>query len=541
VLKTWYLSILIGITVALLVGVEVLYQFSDRHVFRKGEGRMGGGLFAYVDIQTLTVAQFAFWKYLPTIVGVVYGIVWKVTDEELKRAEPYYQLSKGAKGALAAESLNIEYHTIWSPMVPVSALKYRQFVVAAGGVISFLASSAVPVFLSVFIRVDPSQKERKKMPDGGKSAIKRLVVDSVWTRLLEATLIVILILAGYVVYKLTHRRSGLMWDPSGIAGVAAMANKSHILTDFHNLDLATESSIHKQLNKRTYVLHKGALWQAQCLKEAERDNSAPKAMNPHPILLRVKGMGPFLVFCTIVLISLPVIVCSPSANVVIDKTPWIITGVSVLIKTFWELLEKEMRMLEPFWVLFKRNAPSAVLTLDYTATMPVYIVIKALTKGHLLLAWVTLNTILIEVLTVVMGSLDVQGGEESTLSSKLSFALAIVILAITIFTGLLVLKKRRHPFLPRQPGTISSVLAFIYQSKMLLDFIGTEQASTLAKEKKLANIGHMYGFGWYLGRDGQRHLGIDHEPLLEGYQFGKDPRHAVVDVPVGWDNYENGS
>ena len=192
-------------------------------------------------------------------------------------------------------------------------------------------------------------------------------------------------------------------------------------------------------------------------------------------------------------------------------------------------------MLEPFYVLSKGNAHSSVLTLDYTATIPGFIIFKALAKQHILLSWVTFVTILIEILTVVLGSLDAESGEESQLSSKLSFALAIIIFIIVFCTGGLVLHQRRKPFLPRQPGTISSVLAFIHQSKMLTDFSGTEQMSTLERAKKLEKLGHRYGFGWYLGRDGKRHLGIDRERLLAPYTFGLDPEAQVMDGPSDWE------
>jgi hypothetical protein len=228
-------------------------------------------------------------------------------------------------------------------------------------------------------------------------------------------------------------------------------------------------------------------------------------------------------------------VYNSSANVIIDKTPWIITGISILIKSVWELLEKELRVLEPFWQLFLRNADSSVLTLDYSATIPGWIIIKAALNNHWLLAWITTVSILIEVLTVVLGSLDTQGGEESHLSSRMSFGLALAILTLVLITGAVVLAKRRHTFLPRQPGTISSVLAFIHQSRMLTDFEGTEEVSTMQRKRLLKRKGERYGFGWYLGRDGKRHCGIDKEPLLEGFVFGKDPRMAVVDGPaVGW-------
>lgn len=531
---------LIMITLALLICTEILYHLSDRGKIR-GDGK--AGLFWYKDILKLPIPQFAVWKYVPTIIGVLYGIIWKVTDEGVKRGEPYYQLTKGTTGALAAESLNIEYHTIWSPFVPISALKHRQYIVVASSTISFLASGIVPILLSVMIRVHPNQKTRKAMIENDgleeKDITKNIVVDGLFARTLEAFLIIILILALYVLFKLSTRKSGLLWDPSGVAGVAAMANKSHILLDFKNLDLATEEQIHKQLNKRTYILHRGALWHAQRLRESERDEDAPKALNPHPLLLRNKGMIPFSAFNTFILIMLPLCVYIPTLNVVIDKAPWVITGISIVIKTIWELVEKDMRMLEPWWILYRRHAPSTVLTLDYTATIPGAIVVKALMNRHYLLAWVTTVTLLIEVLTVVLGSLDTEGGEESVLSSKLSFALAVIILVVLLATSALVIKKRGAAFLPRQPGTISSVLAFIYQSKMLTHFDGTENKNTTERQAQLSKIGNQYGFGWYLGRDGKRHLGVDCEPLLKDYQFGEDPRKAVVDAPlIGWDVYE---
>ncbi|TGZ82504.1 hypothetical protein EX30DRAFT_370589 [Ascodesmis nigricans] len=539
-LRNWFLILLILSTIALLIATEVLYRLSDNNRIRE-DGRPG--LFSYKDITKLPTIQFAVWKYVPTIIGVIYGIVWKVTDEGVKRGEPYYQLTKGTTGALAAESLNIEYHTLWAPFVPISAFKHKQFIVVAASTISFLASGVVPILLSVMIRVHPNQKTRKKMIQEQNleenDIEKNLVVDVLFTRSLEAFLGIILILACYTLFKLSTRKSGLLWDPSGIAGVAAMANKSHILHDFKDLDLATEEQIHQQLNKRTYILHRGVLWHAQSLRESERDHAAPKALNPHPLLLRKKGMMPFIGFNLFILIMLPLCVYIPTLNVVIDKAPWVITGISIFIKTVWELVEKDLRMLEPWWILYRRYAPSTVLTLDYTATIPGAIVIKALMNRHMLLAWVTTVTLMIEVLTVVLGSLDTEGGEESVLSSTLSFALAIVILVILMSTCFLVIHQRGKAFLPRQPGTISSVLAFIYMSHWITELDGTENKSTAERQAKLAKTGKKYGFGWYRGRDGKRHLGVEHEQLLEDYKFRVDPRKAVVDGPLGgYDVYE---
>jgi hypothetical protein len=215
----------------------------------------------------------------------------------------------------------------------------------------------------------------------------------------------------------------------------------------------------------------------------------------------------------------------------------VLTLISVVIKSLWEIVEKDMRMLEPFWVLFNRHADSRVLTLDYSATIPGIIVLKAASKGHFLLAWVCVVSLLVEVLTVVMSSLDSTGGEESNLSSKVSFILAVIILIVTISTMALVLHLRSRPFLPRQPGTITSVLTFIYQSKMLFHFEGTQEMSTAEREKKLRGFGLTYGFGWFCGRDGKRHLGIDSEELSSDYEYGKKLQDAVLDPTEPWEHF----
>jgi hypothetical protein len=329
---------------------------------------------------------------------------------------------------------------------------------------------------------------------------------------------------------LSRRKSGLLGDPSGIAGVAAMAYKSLILLDFKDLDPASEETMHMQLNKRTYKLYRGALWHAKYLEENERDMDAPKAANAHPLLLRPKGGLPFIAFLILMCALLPPLAKGP-LGIVVEKTPWVLTLISVVIKSLWEIVEKDMRMLEPFWVLFNRHADSSVLTLDYSATIPGFIVLKAASKGHFLLAWVCVVSLLVEVLTVVMSSLDSAGGEESNLSSKVSF-----ILAVTISTMALVLHLRSRPFLPRQPDTISSVLAYIHQSKMLDHFEDTQEVSTAVRKKKLRKLGMTYGFGWYRGRDAKKHLGIDSEDLLMNYEFGKVLPDGVLDpVDLSWD------
>ena len=54
---------------------------------------------------------------------------------------------------------------------------------------------------------------------------------------MSGSLLVVAFCGAALMYAM-RRKSGLLSDPKGIAGIAAMATKSHILTDFHGLDSA---------------------------------------------------------------------------------------------------------------------------------------------------------------------------------------------------------------------------------------------------------------------------------------------------------------
>jgi hypothetical protein len=81
---------------------------------------------------------------------------------------------------------------------------------------------------------------------------------------------------------------------------------------------------------------------------------------------------------------------------------------------------------------------------------------------------------------------------------------------------------RRRTVLPRQPGSIANLLAYAHQSQMLLDLVDAEWMNSQEMTRHLEEKGYKYGFGWFTGRDGIDHCGIDQEPLIASYEFGVD-------------------
>lgn len=90
------------------------------------------------------------YRYFPTLISVVYGLLWAWIDHDIKRLEPYFQLSQPG-GALARDSLLLNYPYSLVATVPVTAFKRKHWAVFYSGTILVLIFFAVsPLSAAVF-------------------------------------------------------------------------------------------------------------------------------------------------------------------------------------------------------------------------------------------------------------------------------------------------------------------------------------------------------------------------------------------------------
>ena len=533
----------------LALGLAGLQEYLCQLSLQKAE--KGGGLLGFIAPQDISMMDFFLWKYAPTLILVSYGILWQIIEFDVKRLEPYYQLSRPS-GALAAESLNIDYLTFISYLTPIKALRYRQMAVSISTVATLLASGLIPTLQSAALDIYPDEEERRSKEH------KYVRVDPAWSRATSITLGIVALCGIYLLFQL-RRKSGLMSDPNGIAGIAAMATRSHILEDFRGLDTASPSIIHKQLRHRRYILHKSSLWQGAFVRNTvEKDEDRKqKPENPKALILRLEAGVPFIGYMVLCSALLPLFIFVEAANDFTEKLPFLLVLLATSIKLLWNSLDSDIRLLEPFYWLSRRHAPPQILTLDYTGTIPGWIVIKSAMNKHFIVATVGLGSIMCEVLTVCVSSFSVDGRQffpENASSSSsstddeddarnrlnsgetyksfwISFALSEIILILLCIMAAITYIRRRHKFLPREPGTIASVLAYIHQSNMLKDFIDTEKLDSRAMTAHLKKLNKTYALGWFIGRDGLDHCGIDAEEIRSGYQYGVDCGSGhVIDV-----------
>ncbi|KAJ2978930.1 hypothetical protein NUW58_g7338 [Xylaria curta] len=542
-----YLLFMILLSVLLGIGQELVHQMSRRP----------GGLFHFTSAKDLDPGLYFVFKFVPAIITVTYGVLWQNTDFEVRRLEAFYQMSKNG-GALAAESINVDYITLFNFTRPLLALHRRHYAVVISSVATLLAVSLVPTLGAASLVLSPDRTARLSNPD----ELKVITTNAILSRVLTGIFFGIAILGCILFYQLTTRRSGLQADVKGIAGLASMAVVSHIMTDFKDMDTAKPKDIHHKLKNRRYELRNSSLFSEDFMSTSAQMNDRYKDANlpenPHPLMLRKEGCIPFIIGVILFLILIPVFLFTP-ASVITIKAPWAITALAVCIKLSWGSLETSIRMLEPYYILAKRHAPAKTLTLDYTAMPFAVVALRALFNRHWIVFLVGWGTILVEGLTIFATSLaQVEGkdfldllegnsdnllnkelgsGSETVRSFVITLALTVFILLYICIVAAIVFVRRRRPFLPRQPNTIASVLAFMHQSKMLYNFVGTTKLTNTQMREKLEELGKTYGLGWFNGRDGQMHCGVDEEELTGNYKHGVDYSQGNMPWLTDWQTF----
>lgn len=539
-----WLVMLVSLSVGLALMQEMLYQkYHESGILKfKSQDEVKAGLYFAV-------------KFGPTLAAVVYGVLWQFTDFEVRRLEAYYQLSKPG-GALAAESINVDYVTCFAFFRPVRAFRLGHYAVAVSSIATTFAVSLVPTFAAASIVLAPGREKREKDPD----VEKMLYLASTWSRLLTTVLCICAFAALVLLLLLQKRRSGLQADVRGIAGLASMAVVSHILMDFKDMDTASHEQIHLSLKKHRYLLRNSSLAPDDdnpvTPQDRAKHTNSYLSGNPHPLMLRPAGCIPFVTGLVLFMAFIPTFLFTPVSNVT-GEAPWLVTVMAVCLKLAWHGMETAVRMMEPYYILSRRHAHYKTLMLDYTALPFGYLPVQALLNGHWLAFFAGFGTVMAEFLTVLVTGLatvdgqnfvtgsgnehakdkgdddkkshrespildDNYGGTESKLSFYFSLALALFILLYMTLVTLTVFFRRRHAFLPRQPNTIASVLAFIHQSKMLPTFVSSKKLTSAEVARTLARAGKQYGLGRFVGRDGRRHVGVDEEELIGDYKHGLD-------------------
>lgn len=124
-----------------LILVAIFEYLSDQSC------RHGGIVFAQQDFTNLTTFTYF---YLPTILAVVYSMIWAWIAIDTKRLEPYFQMSK-AEGASPANSIFLHYPFDLEIIPPIKALQLRHWSVVIACIVSAIVFCGItPLSGAVF-------------------------------------------------------------------------------------------------------------------------------------------------------------------------------------------------------------------------------------------------------------------------------------------------------------------------------------------------------------------------------------------------------
>lgn len=126
-LRAPYLASLILVTAGLIFVIQWLLATSQREQ----------GIIFAADINNLPLRRSFCYLYLPTIISVIYSFLWTWVDLDVKRLEPYFQLSR-AGGATGDESVLLNYPLEFLVTVPLNAFKRRHWSVLMASLITIL-------------------------------------------------------------------------------------------------------------------------------------------------------------------------------------------------------------------------------------------------------------------------------------------------------------------------------------------------------------------------------------------------------------------
>jgi hypothetical protein len=159
--------------------------------------------------------------YLPTLIAVIYGVIWKCVFTRLKEMEPIFQLAK-PQGALAKDSLYLSYADTSLIKILILTFRNRHVLVLVGAVnmgIITVSTAIAPEVLHIHTTGDCGNAT-----GDGNNCVPSLAVRGELAFFLG---IVLYCISGSVVYlmiSLYRRKSGIFAEATSIAGVAALTS-----------------------------------------------------------------------------------------------------------------------------------------------------------------------------------------------------------------------------------------------------------------------------------------------------------------------------
>lgn len=507
-------------------------------------------------------AYFA-WRLIPVMSAVLLGLLWSIVDLNVRRLEPFYQMSL-PRGATIKESLSLDYGSTMSLLVPFISLWRRHYFVTLSSAIYLLAFLVLPI----------SHDRMWEIGYDTSSELFTVIVSEGWVYATLGITALIVVLAGILSWAAWRRKYGLVADPAGLAGLASLVYGSNVLDDFKDIPAyQTQAFIDAKLQNRRFWLRCTSvtrvdtpIWVNQIVSGVDEGEGHTTVINPpfpqqcttpfkqsrweaHPWSLS----GRFLFLPSLLLLG-PYIAMTIGIQQTVHSTsnswsPGVMRSLIMLATTintaYWTLIDADLRLVEPWRQLSlvrstDKAARTEAIIVDWERMNPVSSFCIGLSKGATtLVAWVSFGSLLSQITTVIYPALSdslwkVVYSKFNTSSESLYYGLpqsldssARILLFVSypiVFMNSVIwlaLFSRRRPVVPRKPSMMSSKIVYICCSTRLLQDVRDASSKTVKERAaRLRASKKGYAFGWF--RVGERmRLGVEREPLEKEYSYGQ--------------------
>lgn len=490
-------------------------------------------------LQRVTTMTWPLWKvfvggYLPVLTAIIFRLFWTSIYNKVKLIEPFTRLAR-VEGAVAADTLHTYY--LSSNLTPdpiISFFKGHWLIFWASLV--YTVCAVIPALSTEAIFLDTNyQCANPNLSSPNPCWPPKLSVDPVVIRWLQGLLAYIAVMTLSLMVMLLRAKTGLSHDPSSIASIAALMHHPEVLEEFRCFsDEAQIKDMRLRLGDRRYKLddyrRSDGTWRYGIVpvdgpinyhwsdKQYSEKHSGLSTGARHRRKFDTLYDTLFLLFLVGVEAVLVAYFKSSGAtgfnNFFNSNTfgpRFFMASMATLVSLNWKRLEREAHTLTPYHRLAQAPSPAASTILLRKRSLPYTALFGMLYDRHFFAACLAFTAILADVLVISLAGVPYSPGQiytELLVCSYTSMAiLGIMILSIVA----LLFWRRSTPDLPRAPDTLMAVMSYVADAKMLDDFDGLESCSGREVEDAVRGLGKRYGYGRFVGMDGQKRLMVDEE------------------------------
>ncbi|KAI3391522.1 hypothetical protein diail_7184 [Diaporthe ilicicola] len=380
-------------------------------------------------LQRLGSSRYIGWTYVPSIVFVLYGVLWQVVDGEVKRLEKYRQLGETGPSCSARQSISLNYHLFWSPLSILQALRYRQWSVAfssTGLVLSGIIAPNVQNYVLTW-----NIYSGTALIWGGQCNRQVAYADQFWSKILLGILFANLACAVGLLFTLRHSPTNLTRDPRGLFNALVLTTNQPssspglkrlfesdgyaVCDKFKRCRLQIRTlgpenhhrpyldSGHEDIGLPYIFLKELKLYKKTKRLRSQLKSAWTKLLSERNLLL----LWNIILTVTLALTAYVLKQMSTPEQDLLQNfhLPW---SSNVYLVSFYQVFEKRVRdVTVPYALAFDAPQPAKALFEDWDNTWPVLDVVQAFLHRRWFLGLTFLGTVLTYGYTIMLGSLQV--------------------------------------------------------------------------------------------------------------------------------------